>query len=763
MNIRQSLLLVTIVSIAMIASSLNGVADSQEENTLQIIFYMDTGLGEPIIINSCSGLARIGENVSCTAELEITYNNDTKIVFKGWYRNVIDEDLELVTEEKTMTVTVREEQTQQEYTAKYQVYYLIDLDIGYQRISEWRPRYSSYTITVQESWKPEEGIRKVFLKWVGDMTGSNPSIYVDKITRPLKAKAIWQTQYYVDIISEYPLSVESGWFNETQKIYVEPLDPVIYENSGETKILLEKYLVDYWWGEREDFEVGKDSFELVVDLPLTIKAFWNKLHHVVLESDYVRQVLFDEWIRENDKLIFNQLEREVIWVNGTRIVFDKWINDISSPNKDIEVVVTSPIRARATWRIYYLVSVESSEPGISIKASRLGWVEKGSNVVINATPIERELEKGVKALFREWSGNVISLDPIIEISNLSYPIIVKALWIKKYLITIDAPDKAGIEKERWILEDERYDIVAPIQISINNLTRMVFNNWNGCIVVKDNVCSLSNVKQPLTIKANYFIEKRIRIEAVSLNNEVIEDVHFIVKHESDEIKQLSSRNIVWMKTGSWIIQNATWREYDVTSTREFKITEDSDELLRISVRIFRLSFKINDYLGFPVKDAEIIIKTIDGRTIYEGKTDENGLLDNVGPLPPLDMVAYVTYMDYQIMKNVSIKTSSPIYITIPFSQTLVQLIMITIIAGASLTTLAIIRRLRKPREILTEIPIPQEQPPPTISLDETIKEIGIRKASAVTLEDVIEKLKESGEKPEEILGELAEKVGKKKK
>ncbi len=763
MNIRRSLLLITLISIAMLASSLIGVTHSQED-TVQIIFYIDTGLGGPIIINGCSGFTRIGENVSCIVESEITYYNDTKIVFKGWYQNLIDGSLELVTEERTITVTVGGEHPEQKYTALYQVYYLIDLDLGYQRIIRWRPRHSSYTITAQEIWIPDKGVKKVFLGWAGDITGSNPEIYIDKITRPLIAKAIWQTQYYVDIISEYPVSVESGWYNETQKIYVNPVEPVIYENSGDTKILLEKYLIDYWPGDKNDLEVSKDSFELVVDSPLTIKAFWKKLHHVVLESDYVKLVLLDEWIRENDKLIFNQLEQEIIWVNGTRIVFDKWVNDISSLNKDIEVTVTSPIRARAIWRVYYLVSVESSEPDITIKANKLGWTEKGSNVVIDATPIERELGKGVKALFREWSGNIISADPVLKISNLNYPIIIKALWNKKYLVTIDAPEKAGMKKETWILEDEKYVIVAPIQVSINNSTRMVFNDWNGCSIVKDNVCTLSNVKQPLTIKANYFIEKRVRIEAISLNNEVIEDVYFIIKHESGEIKQLSSRNIVWIKIGSWTIQNATWREYDVTSTREFKITEDSNEFLRVSVRIFRLSFKINDYLGFPAKDAAIIIKTIDGKTIYEGRTDENGLLENVGPLPPLDMIAYINYMDYQIMKDVNIRTSSPIYITVPLSQTLLQLIIVTLIAAGSLTTFTIIRRIRKARKIIpTEIPIPPELPPPTISLDETIKEIEVRKATSVTLEDVLEKLKESGEKPEDILGELVEKVEEKKK
>lgn len=763
MNIRRSLLLITLISIAMLASFLIGVTHPQED-TVQIIFYIDTGLGGPIIINGCSGFTRIGENVSCTVESEITYYNDTKIVFKGWYKSLMDGRLELVTEERTITVTVGGEHPEQKYTALYQVYYLIDLDFGYQRIIRWRPRHGSYTITAQESWIPDKGVKKVFLGWAGDITGNNPGIYIDKITRPLIAKAIWQTQYYVDIISEYPLSVESGWYNETQKIYVNPVEPVIYENSGDTKILLEKYLIDYWPGDRNDLEVSKDSFELVVDSPLTIKAFWKKLHHVVLESDYVKPVLLDEWIRENDKLIFNQLEQEIIWVNGTRIVFDKWVNDISSLNKDIEVSVTSPIRARAIWRVYYLVSVESSEPDITIKASKLGWTEKGSNVVIDATPIERELGKGVKALFREWSGNIISADPLIKISNLNHPIIIKALWNKKYLVTIDAPEKAGIEKETWILEDEKHIIVAPIQVSINNSTRMVFNNWDGCSIVKDNVCTLSNVKQPLTIKANYFIEKRVRIEAISLNNEVIEEVYFIIKHESGEIKQLSSRNIVWIKIGSWTIQNATWREYDVTSTREFKITEDSNEFLRVSVRIFRLSFKINDYLGFPARDAAIIIKTIDGKTIYEGRTDENGLLENIGPLPPLDMIAYINYMDYQIMKDVNIRTSSPVYVTIPFSQTLIQLIMITLVAAGSLTTFTIIRRIRKARKIIpTELPTPPELPPPTISLDETIEEIEVRKATAVTLEDVLEKLRESGEKPEDILGELAEKVEEKKK
>ena len=743
---RIQLIALTMITIAMI---IIGVAYSQEER-VTITFYMDTGLGGPRIIDACGGTVPVGENVTCTIRPVIYFDNNTRIVFKGWYR-----DGKFITNDVTIRVTSEEGQYLQEYVAKYNVEYLLELELGYQTVDEWKSRHSSFAFRVEGTWNLREGVRKLFLKWVGDIEGNNPYIYIEKITKPLKLKAVWITQYYVDVVSDYPLSIESGWFNETETIMVEPVTPVIYENNGETKIILEKYVVDYWIGDQQDFQVYENSLRLIVNSPLTIKASWVKLHHVVLESDHVKPLLFDDWIRDGERLTFNQLEREITWNNGTKIVFDRWENNISSSNVNIDVLINGPLRARAIWKVYYLVSVESSDPSISVYANSLGWVEKGSYLLINATPIERNLGKGIKALFKEWSGSIISSNPLIEISSLDKPVIVKAVWVKKYLITIDALEQAGIQKELWIEEEEDREIIAPLQVSIDDSTRIVFDRWVGCTTVKDNICTLSNVNTPLSISARYNTEKKIQIQAISLNNEVIEDVSFILKHESGDIKKLFSKDTLWMKIGNWIVENATWKGYDVTSTTEFRISEDSDTPVRILVKIFKISFKIQDYLGFPVKDAKIIIRKNDGEIIYEGRTDESGSLNNAGPLPPIDLTAYILYMDHQIVKQINLKTSNPVYITIPFSQTSIQLFILAFVVSGSLITYAFIRRLRKPKEIPLEVPIPLE-PPPTITVEEAVEDVEVKKAPIVTLEDVIKKLEMSGEKPEEVLGEIVE-------
>lgn len=743
---RIQLIALTTIAIAMI---LIGAVNSQEER-VTIRFYMDTGLGGPRIIDACGATVPVGENVTCTIRPVIYFDNNTRIVFKGWYR-----DGKLITNDVTIKVTAEEGQYLQEYVAKYNVEYLLELELGYQTVDEWKPRHGFFAFRVEGTWNLREGVRKLFLKWVGDIEGNNPYIYVEKITKPLKVKAVWTTQYYVDVVSDHPLSIESGWFNETQTINVEPVTPVIYENNGETKIILEKYIVDYWSGDQQDFEVYENSFRLTVNSPLTIKASWVKLHHVVLESDYVKPLLFDDWIRDGDRLTFNQLEREISWNNGTKIVFDRWENGISSSDVNIDVLIDGPLRARAIWRVYYLVSVESSDPGIAVYANKLGWVEKGSYLLINATPIERNLGKDIKALFKEWSGSIISSNPVIEISSLDKPVIVKAVWVKKYLITIEALEQVGIQKELWIEEQEDREIIAPLQVTIDDSTRIVFEKWVGCSTVKGNVCTLTSVNAPLTISVNYITEKKVTIEALSLNNEVIENVSFILKHESGDIKKLSSKDSSWMKIGLWTVENATWKGYEVASTREFRVSEDSNTPVRLLVKIFRISFKIQDYLGFPVKDAEIIIRKNDGELIYEGRTDESGSLDNAGPLPPLDLTAYILYMDQQIVKQINLKTSNPVYITVPFSQTSIQLFILAFVISGSLITYAFVRRLRKPKEIPLEVPIPLE-PPPTITVEEAVEDVEVKKAPIVTLEDVIKKLEMSGEKPEEVLGELVE-------
>ncbi|MEM4535920.1 MAG: hypothetical protein QXP92_01590 [Nitrososphaerota archaeon] len=766
MNSRKVLLLLlSLLSVSMLVVAMYGGVHSQEENRVEVIFYIDTGLGGPQIINSCSRTVVVGENVSCVIDREIKFINNTKIVFRGWYKSRGDGNEELVTKDSSITVVAVEGEALQEYIAKYQVYYLIELDLGYSQIQDWKPRNGLFTLDILDMWEPAKGIRKVFSNWRGDITGKNPYIYIDKISKPIRAEAVWETQYYVEVISEYALSVKTGWFNEGQTIHVEPSNSPIYENDGETKITLEKYLVDYWTEDKRDLEVVQDSLELNVDSPLTIKAVWVKLHHVILESSHIRSVLIDEWIRDGARLTYNELEGDITWVNKTRIVFEKWVNDISQDSKDIDILVTRPLKAYATWRVYYLVSVESSEPSIAIRVNNIGWVERGSYVIINATPTERELSKGVRASFKEWVGSIISSEPVIEVRKLDQSIIIKALWVKKYLVTIDAPDEVQISRQVWVREDEEHIITAPYRVNVDNNTRLIFSSWEGCNLTKQNTCILKDVTQPLTLKANYFVEKKIRIEAVSLNEEVIEEVHFNVKHESGEVLKLMSGDTAWMKIGKWRVMNATWRTWDVSSMYEFMLTRDSGELLKITIRIFRLSFKVNDYFGFPVKDAVIIVKTADGEIVYEGRTNEDGVLDKVGPLPPLEMVAYITYGDYRVERNVSLKTSSPVYVTVPMSHTFIQIIMAMIIVVGSLSAYAIIRKIiRRRKEVPIAIPMPIELPPARTPEEEPpTLEKEVEKAPVVTLEDVVEKLRKSGEKPEEILGELAEMIETEKK
>ncbi|MDW7986426.1 MAG: hypothetical protein RMI88_04330 [Nitrososphaerota archaeon] len=751
---RNLLPLITIMFLIAVSTL---VIVNSEEQKVRIIFYIDTGLGDRIKISECEVEVLVGENVSCRVpytSLEYRGNN-TRIIFKGWY-----EDRVFITSNPILNVTAKDSPLIQEYTAMYQVQYLVELDTGYQVIREWRNRGSFIVYDILESWNAGEGVRKIFSKWVGDIQSDQADIYIQTLTKPLKAKAIWKTQYYVKIISDYPLSLESNWFNEEEVITIEPVDPVIYLDGGETKIELQRFVVNYLIEDYKHLEIDEKTIRIVVNSSMVIKAIWKKLHHIVLESDYIKPILFDGWVEEGSRLIFKEMENEVTWKNGTKIIFDRWVGGISISTPIIDIIVEKPLKARATWRVYYLVSVESEAP---VKIENVGWVERGSHLIIDANPIEREVDKGVRMFFKEWTGSIVSSNPIIDIRNLDGPIIIKAVWIRKYLVEINAPEASKLERELWITENEGYDIIATKNIELDEFTRLVFDRWIGCSEAIDNLCTINMVKSHLSIRAEYYIEKNIKLLAISLNNKSIEEVEFKLRHEKGDVKQVYSNSQLWMRIGNWKIESAIWRGFDVISTEQLRIDVDSNNIVRIMVRIFEFSFKISDYFGFPVRDAKIIIKTEDGRVMYEGKTDENGLLKNVGPLPPVNLFAYVYYQDYELVREFDLKTSSPLYLTIPLSQTSLQIIILVSLVTGSLLVTAIIKVRKKRREMPIEIPLPPEPTPPVIRVDEYLEEVEIKKAPTVTLDDVIKKLEMSGEKIEDVFGDLAKELKKKKK
>jgi len=95
----------------------------------------------------------------------------------------------------------------------------------------------------------------------------------------------------------------------------------------------------------------------------------------------------------------------VVTVNPSmRYVFEGWIS--SSPNgysgqaSDVELKMRSDVTQTAVWRLEYLLTVESVIP---IEGG--GWIEEGSNVVIEAAASRGGL---LRKVFKGWEGDIVS-------------------------------------------------------------------------------------------------------------------------------------------------------------------------------------------------------------------------------------------------------------------------------------------------------------------------------------------------------------------
>ncbi|MEM1742427.1 MAG: hypothetical protein QXK95_00470 [Nitrososphaerota archaeon] len=725
------------------------VLGQEEGNKVTLTFYMYTELGDKRLL--CRNVVAPGEETSCSIQYPIMeFGNNTRVVFTGWYNGS-----RYMSSSHELRVIAGN--TSQEYTAFYRAQYLVELDLGYQELREWVYRRSRFTYTVPEIINIEEGVRRVFSHWAGDIESSNPSISIAEVLRPINARVFWKTQYYVEVISDHPLSVKSGWYFEEDELELKPqVNPIIL-NDGETKIVLENFQIDYPPKGSVDKTILADTIKIKINKTMTIVASWNKYHHVLIESQYISPKLYDGWIKHGEKIQYELKQPEEIFNNYTKIVFNGWSGDISNNNPRIDLLVEKPLKIHALWKVFYYVSISSE---YDIKISKSEWVEKGESIYIDANPTARIIRDDVRAIFTEWVGSYVTANSTISVKNLDKPLILKATWIREYKVKIDAPENSGLEKEVWIREGESLDLDAPTIILIDNYTRLVFSSWSGCSIVERNHCTLTNINSPVLVKANYYLEKKILLEAVSLEYEPVKNVVFTIKNQYEKVEEVNSGSEVWLRTGVWKVLKSEWEGYNVLNMDEFEVKEDENlRKIQISTTLFKITFIVSDYLGLPVKDAEITIKTADGKIKYSAKTDDEGRSPPIGPPPPSNITIEISHLWFHETGNLDLMRGGIRYVTIPLSQMSLQALTIGIAITLSTTTFLIVRASRRSRRL----PIPR--PPITEILEpEAQEEIieAIRKAPKVTLEDVIKKLESSGEDVEKLLGEISKEVREKK-
>ena len=700
-----------------------------QEEKVTIKFWMKSELGESLLTQIVTNK---GQSITYRAEKVKEYRNGTRLVFRGWYR-----DSELVTTNQAISINATSDA---EYYAYYDVEYRINVNLGYEKLSEWIKRGDELKIEVPKSKELSNNTKLIFEGWSGDFEGMNRFIKIE-VYQPIKASAIWRRQYKVYIVSDPEAISEiagGGWYDEGSEAVIKILKPIVFLNNGGTKAVVGEILADYELKNYEDLKFENMSeVSLNVFSPIFVVVRWRFYHHVLISSNYINSTIADDWILDGDFAEY-EVPKEYRWDNGTTIKFEKWVGDITSDLNPIKIQVRKPIRIRVKWRVFYLVRYDSAYPISTNLSNQSTWIERGSSIYFNASPTIRLLDEGVRVVFKGWRGTLSQTSPCLMIKELDRPLDLRAEWKKQYLLSIQAPDEAKIRDEIWMDSGASYEVYAPPIIPLSNDSRLIFIGWAG-YECADPLCNITSISKPINLEARYRFEWLARIHVVGYDGEPIEEVSLVLRCGEDSMK-LGSDSTTWIYEGNWLVENATWKGFDV-SPRQLIYIERGIQDISIPVRVFKAGFRITDYLGFPVKDAEVSVSLMNGTILYEGRTADNGEIWNVGPLPPCDLIVRVKYLWFSSSRIFNIGSSRPITVTVPISLTTIYITVGMVSLFTALIMFAAYRKKREmPRQEYGEYyEIPPEYPPPS---PPAVEEEETEEHVVVSVEDVLKEIED---------------------
>jgi len=700
-----------------------------QEEKVTIKLWMKSELGKSPLTEIVTDK---GQSITYPAKEIMEYGNGTRLIFRGWYH-----DGELVTTNLDISINATSDA---EYYAYYDVEYWVDVNLGYERVSKWIKRGDELKIEVSKSKELSNNTKLIFQGWSGDFEGMDRFIKI-KVYRPIKASAIWRRQYKVYIVSDPEAMSEiagGGWYDEGSKAVIKVLNPVAFLNNGGTKAVVGEILADYELKNYEDLKFENLS-EVSLDVfsPIFVVVRWRFSHRVLISSDYINSTIADDWVLDGDFAEY-EVPKEYRWDNGTMIKFEKWVGDITSDLNPIKIQVRKPLRIMVKWRVFYLVRYESAYRISTNLSNQSAWIERGSSIYFNASPTIRLLDEGVRAVFRGWRGALSQTSPYLMIEEVDRPLDLRAEWKKQYLLSIQAPDEAEIRDEIWMDSGASYEVYAPPIIPLSNDSRLIFIGWAG-YECSDPLCNITSISKPINLEARYRFEWLAKIHVVGDDGEPIEGVSLVLRCGEDSTK-LGSDSTAWIYEGNWLIENATWKGFDVSPRQSIYIERGVHDI-SIPVRVFKAGFRVTDYLGFPVKDAEVSVSLMNGTILYEGRTADNGEIWNIGPLPPCDLMVRVKYLWFSSSRIFNIGSSRPVTVTVPISLTTIYISAGIIALFTALITFA---AYRKKREMLRQeygeyYEIPPEYPPPS---PPAMEEEETEEHVVVSVEDVLKEIED---------------------
>ncbi len=311
--------------------------------------------------------------------------------------------------------------------------------------------------------------RHVFQTWTGDSTSTTPSAAI-VMDSPKTVEAIWGTQHYLTVTSDYGTPQGEGWYDEGGNAYA-VLDIDLHTISADERVVFAS-----WGGDASGTDYASSN-PVVMDLPKTASASWQRQFRLTVESDY-GTVSGGGWYDEGQSA-FAGLDSGLIQIaEGSRAVFDSWGLGASGTDfgQSDPVVMSGPRTARALWMTQHYLQVNSEYSTVGGG----GWFDEGDDTIVSLSEEYVDGPQGTRYAFDQWSGdatgsNFGASNPI----TMDAPKTANATWRTEHYLTVTST-YGNTSGEGWYPEGS--STVARVESDIAQITvgeRAVFQQWVG--------------------------------------------------------------------------------------------------------------------------------------------------------------------------------------------------------------------------------------------------------------------------------------------
>jgi len=286
-------------------------------------------------------------------------------------------------------------------------YLQVDTNSEVDTLSGWYSDGTEVSLRVPTLLQIGDTERRRFITWDGEGEGSNSETDTTitlSINNPIIQQVNWDTEYFVDIVSDKGNPRGEDWYSSGTMVSV-VIDTIVTIGEGD------RYRFKGWEGEGQSAYTGElDSFQVELLSPIKQTAVWE--HQYFLDIETVRGYYSGEGWHPEDSLVTIKIDTIETVNDSMRYCFYGWEgtgdDSYTGPDKSPSIRMSGPMTEKAIWHMEYWITLSIEPKGYGIVepfGTSGGWSASGlDNTILGIG----DADSGYG--FVRWSGDIESTE-----------------------------------------------------------------------------------------------------------------------------------------------------------------------------------------------------------------------------------------------------------------------------------------------------------------------------------------------------------------